>query len=109
MSSGEGLERLAKSFGRHLRAKNKSEKTVETYGEAVEQLADFLEGEGLAEVQLMTREHIEGFLVQLLSHRSAATAHCRYRALRQFTKWLAAEGLIANDPMVGMKPPIVPE
>jgi hypothetical protein len=36
------LERLAKSFDRHLRAENKAEKTVDTYGESVGQLIRFL-------------------------------------------------------------------
>jgi hypothetical protein len=43
MEDGSGeLERLARSFERHLRAENKADKTVKTYGEGVEQLIAFL-------------------------------------------------------------------
>jgi hypothetical protein len=40
-------ERLGRSFERHLRAENKSPKTVTTYGESVAQLRTYLAGEGV--------------------------------------------------------------
>jgi hypothetical protein len=38
---------LARSFERHLRAENKSDRTAETYLEAVNQVAQFLEPHGV--------------------------------------------------------------
>ena len=42
MDSVGDLERLARSFERHLRAENKSPKTVTAYGESVTQLWGYL-------------------------------------------------------------------
>jgi site-specific recombinase XerD len=99
---------LPASFERHLRAENKSARTVETYLEAVLQLEAFLaaRGRGLATA---SREDIEAYLAGLLARWKPATAANRYRALRVFYAWLEEEGEIATDPMAKMKPPRVPE
>jgi hypothetical protein len=73
---------LPASFERHLRAENKSARTVETYPEAVLQLDAF-------------------------SPPSASTwppppAANRYPALRVFSAWLEEEGEIAADAMAKM-------
>jgi site-specific recombinase XerD len=68
------LERLGRSFERHLRAENKSPKTVTTYGDSVAQLREYLAGEGITSADEVRREHIEGFMEHLLENRSAATA-----------------------------------
>jgi len=103
------LERLGRSFERHLRAENKSPKTVTTYGESVAQLRVYLAGEGIASAHEVRREHLEGFMEHLLETRSAATASVRFRALQQFWKWLADDEHIESDPMSKMKVPLVPE
>jgi site-specific recombinase XerD len=75
------LPDLARSFERHLRAENKSDRTVETYLEAVRLLQAFLTGRdvGLAEAD---RARIEAFLADLLARWKpatppTATAHSR--------------------------------
>ena len=78
MNSVGDLERLARSFERHLRAENKSPKTVTTYGESVTQLWGYLAGEGITSVGQIRRVHIEGFMENLLEKRSAATASLRF-------------------------------
>ena len=50
MESIGGFERLARSWSRHLRAENKSPKTLETYREAISQLVGTLSQEGVSEV-----------------------------------------------------------
>ena len=99
---------LPASFERHLRAENKSARTVETYLEAVQQLDAFLT---VRDVELADagREDLEAFLAGLLARWKPATAANRYRALRVFYAWLEEEGEIAADPMAKMKPPRVPE
>jgi integrase/recombinase XerC len=57
----------------------------------------------------LTREHIEAFVGHLLDAWTASTANNRHRALQQFFRWLAEEGLVKPSPMVNMKPPNVPE
>jgi site-specific recombinase XerD len=99
---------LPASFERHLRAENKSARTVETYLAAVTQLAGFLETRGV-DLAGARREDIEAFLAGLLARWKPATAANRYRALRVFYAWLEDEGEISADPMARMKPPRVPE
>ena len=67
------LPDLARSFERHLRAENKSDRTVETYLEAVRLLKAFLASRsvGLAEAD---RAQIEAFLADLLARWKPATA-----------------------------------
>ena len=67
MDSVGELDRLARSFARHLRAENKSLKTVESYGEAVNQLISFLASEGVrraSEIGLRTRRGVHGVSVK---------------------------------------------
>ena len=101
------LPDLARSFERHLRAENKSDRTVETYLEAVRLLEAFLAGRGvrLADAD---RPHIEAFLADLARWKPATAAN-RYRSLKVFYAWLEDEGEIAADPMAKMKPPAIPE
>src|SRR6266508_1708238 len=99
---------LPASFERHLRAENKSARTVETYLEAVLQLDAFLPARGV-DLAGARREDIEAYLAGLLARWKPATAANRYRALRVFYAWLEDEGEITADPMLKMKPPRVPE
>ncbi|MGD0255763.1 MAG: tyrosine-type recombinase/integrase [Acidimicrobiales bacterium] len=109
MTSVGDLDRLAKSFERHLRAENKAVRTVETYGEGVGQFISDLARQGLTEAGSITRAHVETFIVNLLETHSAAMANNRFRALQQFIRWLHEDDHIDSNPMVGMKPPHVPE
>jgi site-specific recombinase XerD len=102
---------LARSFMRSLRAQKKSQRTVETYGEALRQFGDHLVERGMPTlVDKMTREHVESFIEELLSRWKPATASNRYRALAAFFKWAIAEGEISGaSPMAHMTPPKIPE
>lgn len=103
------LEPLARSFRRSLAAANKSERTIETYLEALILLDRHCEMLGIDPApQEITRELIEGFLAELAGRCKPATVSNRYRALRAFTGWLADEHEL-TDPMRGMSPPIIPE
>ena len=99
---------LPTSFQRHLRAENKSARTVETYLEAVQQLDAFLGSRGV-DLAAAGRDDIEAYLAVLLARWKPATAANRYRALRVFYAWLEDEGEILSDPMAKMKPPRVPD
>jgi site-specific recombinase XerD len=101
---------LVSSFLRHLKARNRSPKTVVTYEEACHQFSYFLStehpGVGARGIQ---RRHVEDFISHLLGRFAPATAANRYRSLQQFFKWLVEEGEIPDDPMASMHPPRVPE
>lgn len=102
------LPDLGRSFERHLRAENKSDRTVETYLEAVRLLEAFLTVRGLG-VADAGRADIEAFLADLLARWKPATAANRYRSLKVFYAWLEEEGEISSNPMAKMKPPAIPE
>ncbi len=107
---GVSYEALAQSFRRSLLAENKSPRTIETYGEAVRLLGDFLTRNGMpTQVQSISREHVESFIGELLERFKPATASNRFRGLQVFFKWLVGEGEVTVSPMVNMKPPAIPE
>src|SRR5438067_12155083 len=101
---------MLESFGRHLRAGNKSARTIQSYTESGLQLERFLAERGMpTEVAHIRREHVEAFLEDLLGRHKPATAAVRFRSLQQLFRWLADEGEIQASPMVRMHPPKIPE
>jgi site-specific recombinase XerD len=105
------LTAYRRSFERSLRAANKSQRTVETYLDALDQLCAFLADRGMpTAAESVAREHIESYLVELLDlGRAPATVSNRFRALQQFFKFLVGEGEIASSPMERMTRPRVPD
>lgn len=109
-TSESELLALLGSWRRHLSAQRMSPATLATYSAAVRGLDRYLEAEGLPRTAAdLRREHVEGFITDLLDKWTPATAHNRYRALRSFFGWLTDEGEIADNPMARMKPPRLPE
>lgn len=104
------LAPLAASWRRHLVAQRMSPATLSTYGTSVRLLERFLVDQGMpTSPAVITREHVEAFIADLLERWKPATAHNRYRALNSFFRWLLDEGEIRNSPMARMKPPRLPE
>jgi hypothetical protein len=98
------------AFLRSLRAEHKSEKTIETYREAVVQLSAFLAVRRMpVEVRDLRREHIEAWMIELLSRWKPATVNNRCRGLQAFIRWCINEDITVVSPMAKMKPPRVPE
>jgi site-specific recombinase XerD len=97
---------LLSSFELHLRALNRSPKTIFSYRLAVDQLMEHI---GPKSADQITKADIEGFLAHFLETRASATARQRYASLSQFFKWAAAEGEIPTDPMETISPPKVVE
>jgi site-specific recombinase XerD len=104
------LPALIKSFERHLRAANRSPRTIEKYTLATRQLTRFLAAEGLptnaAEVR---RRDVEAYISHLLERYKPGTALTRYQYLQQFWKWCVDEDEVDISPMTKMTPPILPE
>jgi site-specific recombinase XerD len=104
------VSELQVSFVRSLKADNKSPATISIYGNAVGYFVRFLDHMGMPrEIAVLTREHVEAFIIDVLERRKPATAHAYYRALQQFFKYAEAEGEVPSNPMARMKPPMVPE
>ena len=71
---------LLRSFERHLRAQNRSERTVGNYLESARLAENFLEGRG-KQLEEATQADLEDFLGDILPRRSANTAATRYKVL----------------------------
>ena len=110
---------LLPSFEGTLRVRNRRPRTIESYGEAVRLLDEFLDAQGLTtDAVEVTRREIEAFMLDQLEgtipgsnpprKRRPSTAAGRYRYLQQFWKWAAAEGECDANPMDGMQPPTSP-
>jgi site-specific recombinase XerD len=104
------LRPLVDSWARHLRASNRSPRTVQSYVEAAEQLVSFLEQAGMpTSAADIHREHVEAYIQHVLDTFKPTTAAVRFRSLQQLFKWLVDEGEIPASPMGRMKAPKVPE
>lgn len=95
------------SFQRHLRAERKDPDTVAHYVGATQQFLDFAAAEGLPDVVIISREHVEMWLERLHETYSPYTVRNRHQGLRMFFSWLAEEGEIDRNPMARIRPPSV--
>ena len=86
------VDDLARSFERHLRAGNKSPRTIETYLEAV-RLASPPTWRHLRAVRSSrpAARTSRRWIAVLLARWKPATAHNRYRGLHAFYRWLEEE------------------
>jgi site-specific recombinase XerD len=98
---------LARSFERHMRAENRSDRTIATYLHGLRQAETFLSARGTT-VEAATRADLEAFMADLLARRTASTAATYYKILKVLYGWLVDEEELDADPMAKMKPPIVP-
>jgi site-specific recombinase XerD len=100
----------AASFARHLRASNLAPRTIRTYLEGVQRLADFLTAQGMpTDLAGIRREHVETWIANLLETGKPSSAANRFRSVQQFFKWAVDEGEIKESPMARMRPPKIPE
>ena len=99
------LSPLLRSFERHLRAENRSERTIASYLQSARQAESFLADRGIS-LTGASRADLEAFLGDLLGRRAAATAATRYKVLRILYRWLEEEDEVAVNPMAKMRPPI---
>ncbi|HVL27092.1 MAG TPA: tyrosine-type recombinase/integrase [Acidimicrobiales bacterium] len=108
-SSVNDIKALQRDFERSQRAARRSPRTIQTYREAIDQLAAFVERTGMpTAVPEIRRQHVEGFMEELLARTRPATASNRFRALQQFFKFAIEEGEIDRSPMERMHRPSVP-
>jgi site-specific recombinase XerD len=89
---------LIRSFERHLRAENRSGRTIATYLVGLRQADAFLRARGTT-LEAVTRADLEAFLADVLLRRSASTAATYYKPLKLLYAWLVEEEEIAADPM----------
>ncbi|WP_375490362.1 tyrosine-type recombinase/integrase [uncultured Jatrophihabitans sp.] len=106
----DDLETLLADWRTHLRARNRSKATIDSYTRCATALRTFLTARGMpTSASAITREHIEAFLADLADRVAPATTAKHYRSLQQLFRWLEDDGEIARSPMHRMKPPTVPD
>jgi site-specific recombinase XerD len=102
------LPPLVRSFERHLRAANRSARTVGGYLDSIRQLRGFLVQRGL-DLTDATRGDLEAFFVDQLARNSASAAATRHKHFKVLYRWLHEEEEIQVNPMARLKAPIIPE
>lgn len=111
--TAEEMRTLLESWSLHLRAERKSPQTVKTYTDGIKRFLDWCQR--TSRQPDLTRSTVNAFVADLLDEGAeASTARSRQLSLRRFSTWLAEEGEIEDDQLVGLKPPkldskIVPE
>jgi site-specific recombinase XerD len=103
-SSLPDLAALLPSWQLALRAERKSPATLATYSEGVRGFLRWCANTGTT--PQLTKATVQAFTAGLLeSGAEAATARTRHMALRRFAAWLADEGELDANPLLGVKPP----
>ncbi|MCL3818544.1 tyrosine-type recombinase/integrase [Aeromicrobium wangtongii] len=98
------LSLLLGSWELSLRAERKSPQTLKSYGDGVRAYLKWAAAQDLD--ANLSRPQVRSFVDTMLTGGAApATARSRQLAVRRFSAWLAEEGEISIDPLVGMKPP----
>jgi integrase len=104
MMDGAELAGLLGSWEIHLRAERKSPQTVKIYGDGVRAFLRWCARNDVGPV--LDRATVNKFTADLLDSGTAATtARSRQLSVRRFSGWLADEGEIPRDDLLGLKPP----
>ena len=93
----------------HLKALNRSPRTIDSYIKCGADLADYLQANAMpTRAGQIQRVHIEVFMADLLGRVAPATATKYYRSIQQLFRWLDEDGEIPQSPMAKMHAPRVP-
>src|SRR5260221_7717366 len=106
MDAGE-LESLLGSWLIDLKAENKSPQTRKVYRDGVRAFLAWHAINCDPVTINLDRPAVSKFTADLLDRGSASTARSRQLAVRRFSDWLAGEGHIARDELLGVKPPVL--
>lgn len=98
------LAAMLPSWELSLRAERKSPQTIKSYGDAVRAFLRWCAEHGHSPA--LDRELMKGFVADLLdAGAEPSTARARQLGVRRFSAWLAEEGEIDDDPLLGLKAP----
>lgn len=97
------LAALAESWTVHLRAERKSQATVKSYTDGVRYFCAWADEAGVPPA--LDRRTVNRYSDWLFNDqgREAATVRSRQLALKRFSSWLADEGEIDEDRLIGLK------
>ncbi len=98
------LAELLPSWCRAMGGVNRSPATITLYRSSVITFLRWCAANDVAAV--LTKDTVNAFITDLLdAGAEPATAVARQKALRQYSKWLAAEGELKDDPLLGLGRP----
>ncbi len=92
------------AYGRDLRSRNSSPRTIQNYVETILQLAALHND---ADVLGLTKAEVQEYITHILDQHASTTAAVRFRALRAFYNWAVREEIIDVSPMARMRQPTV--
>jgi site-specific recombinase XerD len=98
------LVALLPSWELALRAERKSAQTIKSYGDGVRGFIRWCESND--HTPALDRDLVKGFVADLLDNGAEpTTARARQLGVRRFSAWLAEEGEVETDPLLGLKAP----
>jgi site-specific recombinase XerD len=104
MPAAVDLAALLPSWELSLRAERKSPQTIKSYGDGVRAFLRWCDENGHSPA--LDRDLMNGFVADLLdAGAEPSTARSRQLGVRRFSAWLAEEGEIDDDPLLGLKSP----
>ena len=107
---GESLGDYLPDWEVHLRARNRSRGTIESYLTVGRALVEWLAHTGHSdEHTAITRPVLEAYLAEMHTRVAPATVAKHYRSLQQLFRWLVGDGELDRSPMETMSPPAVPD
>jgi site-specific recombinase XerD len=115
---GGDLDLVRQAFVRHLRAENKSPKTIRSYEQTARLFIDWvrlrpLDGDAprVENLDEIRRSHVETWLGELLTDHKPSTVLTRYAGLQALAKWATDpdEKIVLTNFMAGVGRPAVPE
>jgi site-specific recombinase XerD len=99
------LGELLKSWELALRAERKSPQTIKSYSTGVRQFLTWCQTAEIFSPKL-DRPTVAAFVADLLEQGAEpTTAQARLAAVKRFSAWLAEEGELPRDELLGMRPP----
>src|SRR6478672_11570353 len=100
------LPALLSSWKLALRAERKSPDSGKSYAEGVTAFLRWADSTGA--LPQLTKANVQAFVADLLDHGAQPkTASARLLAVRRFSAWLAIEGELDTDPLMGIRQPKV--
>ena len=114
----DDLLELLQDWQIHLKARNVSHATIDSYLRVSRTFYAFLQSNGLPQrARHITRDNVETYLASMFERQARnrsglirpATVAKHYRSLQQLFRWLVDDGEIERSPMERMRPPSVPE
>ena len=103
-------EAVVDGFTLGLRAGGRAEKTLQTYGYSLKTLRRFQAARNMPPLIHLTTEHLREYFNEMYARGcKPAGISVRYRAIRQFYRWLVDEGEREDNPLDRIPAPRVPD